>query len=132
MIKLIKDQCFQKLGMVIANYILQDLVGSMSISIVVSAYDDEVGIITKGYKTLYQLLGDCLQQKGIPSNIFISPKRLNIAKGDCNCDVIDKLGKYHHFNDTIFIARWEKTKSTLGQYSFEDNKFNNIFVNLCR
>ena len=70
-LKLIKDQRFQKLCMVIANDILQDLSSSMSIDAVVNACD-EVGISTKGYRALYALLGDCLCQKGIISNIFSS------------------------------------------------------------
>ena len=130
-LKLIKDQRFQKLRMVIANDILQDFSSSMSIDAVVNACD-EVGITTKGYRALYALLGDCLRQKGIISNIFPSPKKLNTRKGVCNSDVIEKLGEYHHFNDTIYIAGWGKAKSTLGQYSFEYNEFNNIFVDLRR
>ena len=113
----------------LASDILHDLVGSMSIDVVVNACH-EVGISTKGNRSLYQLLGDCLCQKGIVSNILPSPKSLNTRKGVCNSNVIDKIGEYHHFNGTICIARWEKKKSTLGQYSFEYNKFNKIFVDL--
>ena len=62
--------------MVVANDVLQDLAGSVSIDVVVNACD-EVGIRTKGYRALYHLLGDCLRQKGIVANIFPCPQRIN-------------------------------------------------------
>ena len=55
--KLIKDQCFKKLHLVIANEVMKDLVGSISNDAIVNASDEE-GISTKGYKALYCLLGD--------------------------------------------------------------------------
>ena len=66
------------------------------------------------------------------SSIFLCLRRLSTTKGVSNSDVIDKLGEYYHFNDTICIAGWGKTKSTLGQYSFEYTEFNNLFVDLQR
>ena len=107
------------------------MVGSISIDDVVNACDEE-GISIKGYRPLYHLLGDCLCQKGILSNVFPSPKRLSTTKNVCTFDVVVKLGEYHHFDNTISIASWEKTKSTLGQYLFNYNEFDNLFVDLHR
>ena len=103
----------------------------MSIDATFNACDD-VKISTNQYKVLYQFLGDCLCQKGILSNVFPSPKRLSTTKNVCTFDVVVKLGEYHHFDNTISIASWEKTKSTLGQYLFNYNEFDNLFVDLHR
>ena len=129
--KLIKDPRFKKIRVLVANDVLQDMAGSISIDAVVNACD-EVGISTKGYRALYHLLRDCLHQKGLVANIFPCPQRISTTRTVCNSDVINKLGEYLHINDTICIAGWGKTKSTLGQYFFEYNEFNNMFVDLCR
>ena len=81
---------------------------------------------------MYRLLGDCLCQKGLLSNVFPCPKRLSTTKNVCKFDVVDKLSEYYHFDDTICIVGWGKTKSTLGQYLFNNNEFNNLFVDLHR
>ena len=109
MTKLIKDQRFKNLRVAIANDVLQDLAGRMSIDAVVVNARDEVGISTKGYRALYQLLRDCLCQKEIESSIFLHPKKLKSTKGFCNTDVIQILGKFYHFNDKLCIASWGKS-----------------------
>ena len=69
---------------------------------------DEVGISTKGYNALYQLLKDTLCTHGITKSIFNVPKKIRFAKRTCNDDLKHKIREFMHSNDTLTIATWGK------------------------
>ena len=91
-----------------------------------------MGISTKGYNALYQLLEDTLRTHGITKSIFPAPKKLRFAKRTCNDELKHKIREIMCVNDTLTIAAWGKNQGKDGNIAFVYNEFNNIFIDLQR
>ena len=89
---------------------------------------DEVGISTKGYNALYQLLKDTLCTHAITKSIFSIPKKLQFVKRTCNDELKQKITEFMCINDTLTIAAWVKNQEKDGNIAYLYNEFNNIFV----
>ena len=74
-VSVIRDPKWKKLQVLFTNEVLKDVTKIIS-SDEVQNVCDEVGISTKGYNALYQLLKDTLRTHGITKSIFPTPKKL--------------------------------------------------------
>lgn len=130
-VSVIRDPKWKKLRVLFTNEVLKDVTKIIS-SDEVQNVCDEVGISTKGYNALYQLLKDTLRTHGITKSIFPAPKTLRFAKRTCNDELKHKIGEFMCVNDTLTIAAWGKNRGKDGNIAFVYNEFNNIFVDLQR
>ena len=74
-VSIIRDPKWKKLRVLFTNEVLKDVTKIIS-NDEVQNICDEVGISTKGYNALYQLLKDTLRTHGITKSIFPAPKKL--------------------------------------------------------
>ena len=74
-VSVIRDPKWKKLRVLFTNEVLNDVTKIISNDEVQNVCD-EVGISTKGYNALFQLLKDTLRTHGITKSIFLVPKKL--------------------------------------------------------
>lgn len=78
-VSVIRDPKWKKLRVLFTNEVLKDVTKIIS-SDEVQNVCDEVGISTKGYNALYQLLKDTLRTHGITKSIFPPPRNCDSQK----------------------------------------------------
>ena len=69
---------------------------------------DEVGISTRGYEAIHQLLKDALRKNGITKNLFPVPRRVRLSKKVSDGDIVEKLGSYQYVKDIMTIPSLKK------------------------